>query len=110
VVAPIATTNRHHDETSHPAAADVMNGGNPQAGFISGPPAISVATVPAQTLIATNSELSSKDGLIRLDPICETIDPPNRASLLEIQLRAPDAWSSGSMKFTTMPNPQRWPI
>lgn len=70
---------------AHATAAEMMMGGNPQKEFLPGPGALRSAAAPATAVSGTNAPILAQallpsaadpDGLIALDPICETIAPP----------------------------------
>ncbi len=64
---------RNHDAYSHTVAAEVMMGGAPESNV--GTPAGKLAAAKRPEF--TNALPTRLDGLIALDPICETIDPPS---------------------------------
>ena len=59
------------NEAHHHSSAEVMMGGKPRGNFVPGPSAVKVLRTNTVPLV------SASEGLITLDPICETIEPPS---------------------------------
>jgi len=62
----------HHD---HANASQLMMGGDPGREFVPGPAAVQSATPSPVSAKPSNVPVSGFDGLITLDPVCETIAP-----------------------------------
>jgi hypothetical protein len=74
---PALATNASHAEAAHVSGAQLMMGGDPSNEFTLGPTVIK--TAPARTSAkASPAPVSGFEGLIALDPVCETMEPPAR--------------------------------
>lgn len=75
-------TDAHHmhgvDNEGVPAA-QLMMGGDPSKEFVPPPKAVSTAASTGTPVKAPTPSVPGFEGLISLDPVCETIEPPTRA-------------------------------
>jgi hypothetical protein len=63
-------------ESDHASAAQLMMGGDPSKEFVPAPTAVSSAAPAGASPKANPAALSGFEGLITLDAVCETVEPP----------------------------------
>lgn len=75
---PKRATNAPPADTASASAAQLMMGGDPSKEFNPGPSATKSAAPQAAAANAIAAPTARFEGLVALDPICETVEPPAR--------------------------------
>ncbi len=65
-------------EDGHVSAAEMMMGGDPSKQFNPGERAVQPKLASGASALTTPASVSGFEGLIALDPVCETVEPPTR--------------------------------
>jgi hypothetical protein len=76
LLSPPVARNPPPDDPAHPSAAQLMMGADPSKEFAPAPTAVSSAAPKGAAAKANPATPSGFEGLITLDPVCETVEPP----------------------------------